>query len=92
VNHGVGATDDYANALFGALVLANTHRPFVITSELLQRVAMMEPNRHRGATAWGWQKRAALAGMLIPKSQQCYPPSVLPAHRFYEPTSESEGD
>jgi hypothetical protein len=26
-----------------------------------------------------------LPHMMIPKSQQCYPAGVLPAHKFYDP-------
>jgi hypothetical protein len=91
IDHAPGAHDDVANAVAGAASLAIANQGVTVTPEMLQRVAAMEPNRHRSATAWGWQKRAAMAGMLIPKEQQCYPASVLPAHRFHQPTNE-EGD
>jgi len=51
-----------------------------VTRELLQRVAAMPPTRKY--TAWGFRRRAALANMVIPHEQQCYPRSVLPAEKF----------
>jgi hypothetical protein len=95
VEHGPGGTDDYANALFGAMVLVSRHQPFVVTSELLMRVAMMEPNRHRSATAWGWQKRAQtmqMAHHLIPQEKRTYPAWALSADKFINPSEPSEGD
>jgi hypothetical protein len=43
VDHGVGGSDDFANALFGAMNLAIGPAPFVVTPELLARVAAMPP-------------------------------------------------
>jgi hypothetical protein len=56
------------------------HQGVVVTRELLQRVAAMPPTRKY--TAWGFRRRAALASFLIPREQQCYPRSVLPASKF----------
>jgi hypothetical protein len=92
VEAGVGGFDDHAVALFGAMVLVSRHAPFIVTAELLHRALAMPVRPGREAFAWGFQKRAGMAQMahmMIPDSQKCYPRSVLPAHRFYEPT---EGD
>jgi hypothetical protein len=73
VSHPTGGYDDHANALFAAMVIANTHRPFVVTSELLQRAMAMPPRPGRSATAWSWQRRAGMAqmaSMMIPDSQK----------------------
>jgi hypothetical protein len=43
VDHGVGGSDDFANALFGAMNLAIGPVPFVVTPELLARAAAMPP-------------------------------------------------
>jgi hypothetical protein len=58
----------------GAVALALGHQGVVVTSELLQRVAAMPVTRKH--TAWGFRRRAALANMVIPREQQCYPSSV----------------
>ena len=72
--------DDLANAVAGAAALALGHQGVVVTRELLQRVAAMPATRKH--TAWGFCRRAALANMVIPREQQCYPRSVLPASKF----------
>ena len=48
--------------------------------------AMPATRRH---TAWGFRRRARLANMVIPREQQCYPRSVLPAEKFQQPDGES---
>ena len=80
-----GAHDDLANAVAGAAALALGHQGVVVTRELLQRAAAMPATRKH--TAWGFRRRAALANMVIPREQQCYPRSVLPAEK-----SQQEGD
>jgi hypothetical protein len=42
-----------------------------------------------GTPAWGFRRRAALANMVIPREQQCYPRSVLPAEKFRRREGES---
>ena len=61
------------------LPLLNSNR-IELPPELLQRVAAMPAARKY--TAWGFRRRAALANMAIPREQQCYPRSVLPAEKF----------
>ena len=78
--HAPGGHDDLANAVAGAAALALGHQGVVVTRELLQRVAAMPATRKH--TAWGFRRRAALASFLIPREQQCYPRSVLPAEKF----------
>jgi hypothetical protein len=56
------------------------HQGVVVTSELLRRVAAMPVTRKH--TAWGFHRRAALANMVIPREQHCYPRSALPASKF----------
>ena len=85
IDHAVGSHDDIANAVAGAAALALGHQGVVVTRELLQRVAAMPVTRKH--TAWGFRRRAALASLLIPREQQCYPRSVLPADK-----SEKEGE
>ena len=80
IDHAPGGHDDLANAVAGAAALALGHQGVVVTRELLQRVAAMPPTRKY--TAWGFRRRAALASFLIPREQQCYPRSVLPAEKF----------
>ena len=70
------------NAARVALLLALGHQGVVVTRELLQRVAAMPATRKH--TAWGFRRRAALANMVIPREQQCYPRSVLPAEKFQQ--------
>jgi hypothetical protein len=92
VSHGPGGTDDFANALFGAIVLVSRHQPFVVTAELLQRALALPVRPGREIFAWGFQKRAgaaALAHQLIPESKRSYPEWALPADKFINP---SEGD
>jgi hypothetical protein len=79
--------DDLANAVAGAAALALGHQGVVVTSELLRRVAAMPATRRH--TAWGFHRRAALANMVIPREQQCYPRSVLPAEKFQQQEEES---
>ena len=57
-----------------------TRAGVVVTPELLQRVAAMPATRRH--TAWGFRWRAALANMIVPREQQCYPRSVPPAEKF----------
>jgi hypothetical protein len=45
VDHPQGGHDDFANALCGALVLASTHRPFIVTTEMLASVMAAFPPR-----------------------------------------------
>ena len=80
IDHAPGGHDDLANAVAGAAALALGHQGVVVTRELLQRVAAMPATRKH--TAWGFRRRAALASFLIPREQQCYPRSVLPASKF----------
>src|SRR6516165_10171180 len=80
IDHGPGGHDDLANAVAGAAALALGHQGVVVTSELLRRVMSMPVNRKH--TAWGFRRRAALANMVIPREQQCYPRSALPASKF----------
>ena len=68
--------------------IALGHQGVVVTSELLQRVAAMPATRRH--TAWGFRRRAALANMVIPREQQCYPRSVLPAEKFQQQDGESK--
>ena len=68
-----------ATPLRGAAALALGHQGVVVTPELLQRVAAMPPTTKY--TAWGFRRRAALANMVIPREQQCYPRSALCRHR-----------
>jgi hypothetical protein len=75
-----GGHDDFANAVAGAAALALGHQGVVVTSELLRRVAAMPATRRH--TAWGFRRRAALANTVIPREQQCYPRSALPASKF----------
>jgi hypothetical protein len=75
-----GGYDDLANAVAGAAALALGHQGVVVTSELLRRVAAMPVTRKH--TAWGSRRRAALANYTIPRQQQCYPRSALPASKF----------
>jgi hypothetical protein len=81
VSHGVGGFDDHAVALFGAMVLVNTHLPFVVTAELLQRAAALSPRR----PTFGFSRRSMV---IPPKSSQCHPRSFLPAGKFQQ----EEGD
>ena len=90
IDHSPGGHDDVANAVAGAAALAIANVGVVVTNELLQRVVAMPARPGRSATAWGWQKKAALAQFLIPPEERGYPRSMLP-NRFHEPTSE-EGD
>jgi hypothetical protein len=83
VSHPTGGTDDYANALFGGLVLANTQRFLNITPELIARARAMPPRR----PSFGFGRRSTFVN--IPKSSQCYPRSFLPEHKFSNP---SEGE
>ena len=69
-----------SNAVAGAAALAMANLGVVVTPELLQRVAAMPVTRKH--TAWGFRRRAALANMVIPREQQCYPRSALPASKF----------
>ena len=87
IDHAPGGHDDLANAVAGAAALALGHQGVVVTRELLQRVAAMPPTRKY--TAWGFRRRAALASFLIPREQQCYPRSVLPAEKFQQREGES---
>ena len=80
IDHAPGGHDDLANAVAGAAGLALANQGVVVTSELLQRVTAMPATRKH--TAWGFRRRAALANMVIPREQQCYPRSVLPAEKF----------
>ena len=80
IDHAPGGHDDLANAVAGAAALALGHQGVVVTSELLRRVAAMPATRKH--TAWGFRRRAALANMVIPREQQCYPRSALPASKF----------
>ena len=80
IDHAPGGHDDLANAVAGAAALALGHQGVVVTRELLQRVAAMPARRKH--TAWGFRRRAALANMVIPREQQCYPRSVLPEEKF----------
>jgi hypothetical protein len=84
-----GAHEDIANAVAGAASLAIANVGVVVTNELLQRVVAMPVRRGREATAWSWQKKAALAQFLIPPEERGYPRSMLP-NRFHEPTSEGD--
>jgi hypothetical protein len=87
-----GHHDDLSNVCAGVLWrLQAGAAPFVVTNDLLARAMAMPVARGRECTAWGFNKRAALAHMLIPREKQCYPRSALPAERFHQPTSE-EGD
>jgi len=88
IDHAPGGHDDIANAVAGAAALALGHPGVVVTSELLQRVAAMPVTRKH--TAWGFRRRAALASLLIPREQQCYPRSVLPAEKFQQQEGESK--
>ena len=87
IHHAPGARDDLVNSVAGAVALALGHQGVVVTSELLKRVAAMPPTRKY--TAWGFRRRAALANMVIPREQQCYPRSVLPAEKFQQREGES---
>ena len=58
------------------------HQGVVVTRELLQRVAAMPATRKH--TAWGFRRRAALANMVLPREQQCYPRSVLPVEKLQQ--------
>ena len=82
IDHAPGGHDDLANAVAGAAALALGHQGVVVTRELLQRAAAMPATRKH--TAWGFRRRAALANMVIPREQQCYPRSVLPAEKFQQ--------
>ena len=88
IDHAPGGHDDLANAVAGAAALALGHQGIVVTSELLQRVAAMPPTRKY--TAWGFRRRVALANMVIPRDQQCYPRSVLPAEKFQQRDGEQQ--
>src|SRR6516165_9856505 len=88
IDHAPGGHDDLANAVAGAAALALGHQGVVVTRELLQRVAAMPATRKH--TAWGFRRRAALANMVIPREQQCYPRSVLPAEKFQQQEEESK--
>jgi hypothetical protein len=87
IDHAPGGHDDLANAVAGAAALALGHQGVVVTRELLQRVAAMPATRKH--TAWGFRRRAVLASMVIPREQQCYPRSVLPAEKFQQQEGES---
>ena len=87
IDHGPGGHDDLANAIAGVAALALGHQGVVVTRELLQRVAAMPVRRKH--TAWDFRRRAALANMVIPSEQQCYPSSVLPAEKFQQKEGES---
>jgi hypothetical protein len=80
IDHAPGARDDLVNSVAGAVALALSHQGVVVTRELLRRVAAMPATRKH--TAWGFRRRAALANMVIPREQQCYPRSALPASKF----------
>jgi hypothetical protein len=60
----------------------------VVTRELLQRVAALPVTRRH--TAWGFRRRGALANMVIPREQQCYPRSALPAEKFQQREGEQQ--
>ena len=84
-SHSVAISGDgqaAARACHATAALALGHQGVVVTSELLQRVAAMPATRKH--TAWGFRRRAALANMVIPREQQCYPRSVLPAEKFQQ--------
>jgi hypothetical protein len=83
VDHGVGGTDDYANALFGALVLANTHRSLNITPELIARAQALPRRR----ASFGFGRPSTF---IVPKSSQCYPASFLPLGKVVQ-QREGEG-
>jgi hypothetical protein len=80
IHHAPGARDDLVNSVADAAALALGHQGVVVTSELLRRVAAMPATRRH--TAWSFRRRAALANMVIPREQQCYPRSALPASKF----------
>jgi len=88
IDHAPGGHDDLANAVAGAAALALGHQGVLVTRELLQRVAAMPATRKH--TAWGFRRRAALANMVIPREQQCYPRSVLPAEKFQQREGEQQ--
>jgi hypothetical protein len=44
----------------------------------------------RKHTAWGFRRRAALANYTIPREQQYYPRSVLPAEKFQQREGEQQ--
>jgi hypothetical protein len=87
IDHAPGAHDDLANAVAGAAALALANLGVHVTPELLQRVAAMPARRKH--TAWGPQRRAALASFLIQREQQTYPRPVLPAEKFKHEEGES---
>jgi hypothetical protein len=92
IDHPPSGHDDVCNAVAGAASLAIGHQGVTVSPELLARALALPVNPHRSHSAWSWQKRAGMAQQvhhLIPKEQQCYPRSVLPAHRF-EPTEEGD--
>jgi hypothetical protein len=82
------ATDDHANALFGALVLAGTHRSLVFTAEMVARVAANPPYRPNPALVWP-MNQTGQARVFIPLAQRQYPRSVLPAEKFLQPDGRS---
>jgi hypothetical protein len=82
IDHSPGAHDDIANAVAGAAALAIANVGVVVTNELLARAMALPVRPGREHSAWGFNKRAALAHMLIPREKQCHPASVLPAEKF----------
>ena len=90
IDHPPGSRDDVINSVAGAAALAIANVGVVVSADLLMRVMAMPARPGRSATAWGWQKKAGMAHMLIPPEERGYPASMLP-NRFQEPTSE-EGD
>jgi hypothetical protein len=88
IDHAPLAHDDLANAIAGAAALALGHQGVVVTRELLQRVAAMPATRKH--TAWSFRRRAALANMVLPREQQCYPRSFLPAEKFQQREGEQQ--
>jgi hypothetical protein len=89
IDHSPGAHDDLCNSVAGVAALAIANLGVVVTPELLSRVLSMPANPARRHTAWGFRRRAALANMVIPREQQCYPRSVLPAEKFQQQEDES---
>jgi hypothetical protein len=82
VDHGSGGSDDYANALCGALVLAGTHRSLVFTAEMVAQVRAHPPYRPP-ANAWPLNRPSPqLQRVVIPLERRCYPASALPAHKI----------
>jgi hypothetical protein len=80
VDHGASGSDDYANSLFGAMVLANTHRSLVVTPELLGRLAQLPVRRPLYAGRHGGSVARMMAA--LPAAQRTYPAGALPASKF----------